>query len=102
MVDLRGEILRRATCDTTGMDGTRTLEALHDLLDRLIAAAARPLVGIGIATPGLIDPEGSIVRRSVHLDWRDLPLGRQLQEPDRVARGRGVEDHSVEEGGHFL
>src|SRR6476659_1212635 len=80
VVDLRGEILRRATCDTTGMDGTRTLEALHDLLDRLIATAAKPLVGIGIATPGLIDPDGSIVRRSVHLDWRDLPLGRQLQE----------------------
>jgi len=80
LVDLRGEIIRRATCDTTGLDGTQTLAVLHELLDGLIAAAERPLVGIGIATPGLIDPGGRIVRRAVDLDWRDLPLGRQLQE----------------------
>jgi predicted NBD/HSP70 family sugar kinase len=80
LVDLRGEIRRRATCDTTGLDGKQTLDVLHELLDGLIAAAGKPLVGIGIATPGLIDPSGGIVRRAVHLDWRDLPLGRRLQD----------------------
>ena len=30
--------------------------------------------------PALSTRAGRIVRRSVHLDWRDLPLGRQLQE----------------------
>src|SRR5919198_1141371 len=54
--------------------------ALHDLLDDLIESADRKVLGIGIATPGLVDPAGDTVRRSVHLDWRDLPLGPRLRD----------------------
>jgi glucokinase-like ROK family protein len=45
----------------------------------LMAAATRPLLGIGVGTPGLIDAQRGIVRKAVNLDWQDLPL-RDLLE----------------------
>ena len=80
LVDLRGDVRRHDVRPTDGMDGPATLDLLHDLLDDLIESADRKVLGIGIATPGLVDPAGDTVRRSVHLDWRDLPLGPRLRD----------------------
>ena len=53
---------------------------VYNLIDELIAATDRPLLGIGIGTPGLMDPPNGVVRRAVNLDWHDLPLRSLLQE----------------------
>jgi glucokinase-like ROK family protein len=55
-------------------DGEVALELAYRLVDALIAATTRPLLGIGIGTPGLMDPQHGLVRRAVNLGWRDLPL----------------------------
>jgi predicted NBD/HSP70 family sugar kinase len=51
---------------------------VFDLLDDLRARAGAPVMGIGIASPGLIDAQGGIVRRAVNLGWQDLPLRERL------------------------
>lgn len=80
VVNLRGEVVRRIDAPLDGRDGDQALARLESLLDELIAAADRPLLGIGIGTPGLIDTSNGTVRWAVNLDWRDLPLGERLQE----------------------
>jgi N-acetylglucosamine repressor len=40
----------------------------------------RPTLGVGIGTPGLMDPQKGIVRTAVNLDWFDLPLADLLRE----------------------
>ena len=40
----------------------------------------RPLLGIGIGAPGVIDTRAGIVRWSVNLDWADLRLGPIVEE----------------------
>jgi glucokinase-like ROK family protein len=79
IVDLRGAVRQRIELPLDGRNGELALDRLENLLDQLTAAADRPLLGIGIGTPGLIDTSSGIVRWAVNLDWRDLPLAERLQ-----------------------
>jgi glucokinase-like ROK family protein len=80
VVNLRGEIRYQATLPLNGQAGDAALALVFELVDRLMAATDSPLLGIGIGTPGLMDPHDGIVRRSVNLNWEDLPLRSLLQE----------------------
>jgi glucokinase-like ROK family protein len=80
IVDLRGAVRQRVGLPLDGRNGELALDRLENLLDQLTAAADRPLLGIGIGTPGLIDTATGIVRWAVNLDWRDLPLAERLQQ----------------------
>jgi N-acetylglucosamine repressor len=77
-VDLRGGVRARASRDLTGCDGTAALGELEALVLELTQTARRPLVGIGVGTPGLVDMASGTVRWAVGLDWRDVPVGRRL------------------------
>jgi glucokinase-like ROK family protein len=55
-------------------DGEAALQLVYDLLDALTPAATSPLLGIGIGTPGLMNPEEGLVHKAVNLNWLDLPL----------------------------
>ncbi len=80
VVNLRGEIRHRSSLPLRSRDGETALSLLYELVDNLVAATERPLLGIGIGTPGLIDPIQGTVRQAVNLDWQDLPLGALLRE----------------------
>ena len=43
----------------------------------LVADADRPLLGIGIASPGIVDADGVVVT-AAHLGWKDVPLAAEL------------------------
>ena len=53
------------------------LQAITQLLERAAARGA-PLVGIGIACPGLVDRSGVVLRAS-NLRWQHLPLRERVQ-----------------------
>lgn len=93
LVNLRGAIKARRTmgdgstgspadsCERLdGLCGEEALQAVYRLLDGLLQEATAPLMGIGIGVPGMTDLEKGEVRRSVRLDWTDLPLRRLLEE----------------------
>lgn len=80
VVNLRGEIRHRVNLPLRGRDGDVALTLVYELIDDLVAATDRPLLGIGIGTPGLMDPINGMVRRAVNLDWQDLPLRSLLEE----------------------
>lgn len=105
IVNLRGETCRREEVPLDGRDGELALERLDALIGTLLAAAERPILGIGLATPGLVDPTTGTVRWAVNLDWRDLPLGERLARrwelPVYVAndsQAAGIGEHTF--GGH--
>ena len=74
IVNLRGEIRHQASLQLQGQKGHAALAVVYDLIDRLVRAADRPLLGIGIGTPGLMDPLNGNVRWAVNLEWQNLPL----------------------------
>ncbi len=80
VVNLRGEIKHRVRLPLHGRDGDVALALVYDVIDELVTATDSPLLGIGIGTPGLMDPVNGVVRRAVNLDWNDLPLRSLLQE----------------------
>ncbi len=47
-------------------------------MSSLVDLAERPLVGVGVGAPGLIDTATGTVRWAVGLDWRDVPIGERL------------------------
>jgi predicted NBD/HSP70 family sugar kinase len=82
VVNLRGQIYERAEAGPSGapLTGEQALQAVYELIDRLVEHARAPLIGIGVGVPGLTDAENGVVRNSVHLNWKDVPLGRLLAE----------------------
>jgi predicted NBD/HSP70 family sugar kinase len=80
IVNLRGEIHRELELPLDGRDGQRALAQLDRLVDQLLAIDRRPLLGIGLGTPGVIDTAAGTVRWAVNFDWRDLPLGKHISD----------------------
>lgn len=81
VVNLRGEIRSSLSIPLEdSADNQISLNQVYELLDALVARTDRPLLGIGIGTPGLLDTANGIVRNAVNLGWVDLPLGNLLQE----------------------
>jgi glucokinase-like ROK family protein len=84
LVNLRGAIRHRLSLPIHEQDGDAALDLVHRLIDDLIQASDRPIVGIGIGTPGLMDARRGVVRNAVNLNWRDLPLGDLLETRHRL------------------
>jgi N-acetylglucosamine repressor len=80
VVNLRGDIRHQITLPLHERDGEEALALASDLIDQLVAAAEQPLLGIGIGSPGLMDATNGVVRRSVNLNWHDLPLRELLEK----------------------
>lgn len=80
LLDLRGNIVQHVTLPAEDVQGDDALQLLYRLIDELVAAATRPLLGIAVGTPGLIDPRSGVVRRAVNFDWTDVPLRQLLRE----------------------
>jgi predicted NBD/HSP70 family sugar kinase len=80
LVDMRGAMVRTLHRPLEGRDGDDAVQLAYELVEDLRAGAERPLLGIGIGAPGLIDSDSGVVRWAVNLDWADLPLGRRLAE----------------------
>ncbi len=79
VVNLRGQVRRALKFPLFGRTGDDALALVFELVDALRAATDRPILGIGIGTPGLVDTQTGVVRQAVNLEWRDLPLAARLQ-----------------------
>ncbi len=84
VVNLRGEIKGRVNLPVSGRDGEQALGLVYDILDRLIEMDWKPLIGIGIGTPGLVNTREGIVVNAVNLDWQNLPLGQLIRDRYRL------------------
>ncbi len=84
MVNLRGEIKQSVELPVQGEDGEKAIQLVYQILDQLVKKEWKPIVGIGVGTPGLINTREGIIVNAVNLDWKDLPLAHLLQERYRL------------------
>ncbi len=84
VVNLRGQVQSSISRPLDGRDGDEAVALVLELIEDLRQQSGRPLLGVGIGAPGVIDSRRGTVRWAVNLDWADLPLG------DIVARRFGV------------
>lgn len=87
VVNLVGGVVERRTLARRGRTGDAAVRLTTDLVADLMAWTDRPVVGVGIGSPGVVFPEG-VVQASSNLRWRDTPLaaevGRDLTVPVHV------------------
>ncbi len=79
IVNLRGEIKETVELPVQNGNGEQALESVYKILDALLERKWKPIVGIGVGAPGLINTREGIVVNAVNLEWRDLPLANLLE-----------------------
>lgn len=77
LVNLRGQFEKQISLPVNGRTGQPAVDLVYELVDQLLAYATAPLLGLALGSPGLIDTGAGVVKQSVNLAWRDVPL-RQL------------------------
>jgi N-acetylglucosamine repressor len=83
-VNLRGEIKEMVEVSVHDDDGEDALEAVYQIIGKLLRKKLKPIVGLGVGTPGLVNTREGIVINAVNLDWRDLPLRELLQKKFKI------------------
>jgi glucokinase-like ROK family protein len=79
VINLRGQIKKIVNLPVNSRNGEKTLAQVYEIIDQLMQDQYRPLVGIGVGTPGLVNSKAGVVVNAVNLDWKDLPLASLLQ-----------------------
>jgi predicted NBD/HSP70 family sugar kinase len=77
LVDLGGQIHHRLEGSPDPVAGPAATEEVSRLARRLVRSSDAPVLGIGVGTPGIVDPGGSVVE-AANLDWHGVPLGQEL------------------------
>lgn len=80
VINLRGHIRRRHFLPLANGRGAGALEVLYQLITDLLAMTDRPVLGIGVGAPGLVDTEQGRVVYAVNLEWYNLPLATLLRK----------------------
>jgi len=80
VVNLEGTIKEAVEIPINVSDGQKALQFVYQILDQLLKSDWKPIVGIGVGTPGLVNTRDGVVINAVNLDWQDLPLAHLLQD----------------------
>lgn len=80
LVSAEGKIIKKREIPTRPEHGADdVIRRMKELVGEL-AGDKEPIGGIGIATAGILDPTGGIVRSATNLGWQDVPVGPNLAE----------------------
>ncbi|MGJ9412499.1 ROK family protein [Aeromicrobium sp. CF4.19] len=99
LVDVAGGVV---TSRTTAVGTGSPLEVLRGLAVSVQEEATGPVVGAGLAVPGLVDTDGRTVAWAPNLEWEDARPGRALSEALglRVVVENDANLAAVAEGAH--
>jgi predicted NBD/HSP70 family sugar kinase len=78
LVDLSGTVLTRRELPLDGRRGQDAVEVVHRLVRTLVDVATKPVLGIGVGSPGVVDAAGTVLD-APNLGWRDNPLAADLR-----------------------
>ncbi|KGM15785.1 ROK family transcriptional regulator [Actinotalea fermentans] len=77
LVDLAGAVVEQRTARFTQPQGEVALADLTTFCRELLAAATCPVLGVGVASPGIVDADGRVLE-APNREWYDLPLAATL------------------------
>jgi predicted NBD/HSP70 family sugar kinase len=61
------------------------LDKIVEAIEELRAASPRPLLGVGVGVPGVVDPRNGVAVHYQHIKgWQNVPLAQSLNERLRV------------------
>ena len=83
VINLAGEVKARRELTLAGLQGDDAVAVVHRLAAELIGLADRPVLGIGVGSPGVVDAEGTVIA-APNLGWAHVPLAAGLREALRL------------------
>jgi predicted NBD/HSP70 family sugar kinase len=83
VMNLLGQVRARRELELGGARGAEAVALVQRLARELIAATDRPVLGIGVGSPGVVDADGTVVD-APNLGWVDTPLSTSLSEATGV------------------
>lgn len=84
IVNLRGEINEMVEMPVHDDNGQTALDLVYQIIDQLLKKKIKPIVGIGVGAPGLVNTREGVVLNAVNLEWQDLPLGQLLEKKYKI------------------
>jgi predicted NBD/HSP70 family sugar kinase len=79
VLNLTGQVRARHEVAIDGAAREDAVALVHRLAHELIAMTERPVLGVGVGSPGVVDAQGVVVD-APNLAWRDTPLAAGLAE----------------------
>lgn len=77
ILNLAGEVVERDGRALEGRRGAEAVALVEEFTADLVGRSARPLLGVAVATPGVVNPEG-VVLDAPNLGWHDVALAESL------------------------
>ena len=72
VVNLAGTVLARHEVHVDGAQGEQAVQLVLRLAAELVAMTERPVIGIGVGSPGVVDTTGTVID-APNLAWTDTP-----------------------------
>jgi predicted NBD/HSP70 family sugar kinase len=82
VVDLGGTIVANVNVPNPGITGAHTIQAIDSLVALTIDSAQSEILGIGIATPGVVDSDGAVVD-ATSFGWHHIGLRKHIEDSVR-------------------
>lgn len=79
VLTLAGEIVQRDELPAIAGDAAGAIDATIELVRRLVAAATRPVLGVGVGSPGIVGFDG-VVLAAPNYAWVEVPLQRLIAD----------------------
>jgi predicted NBD/HSP70 family sugar kinase len=77
VLNLNGRVRARHALPLDGATGPEAVAVVHRLATELIEMTDRPVLGVGVGSPGVVDPDGHVID-APNLAWTDVPLASHL------------------------
>ncbi len=77
VVNLLGQVRARHEIEIGDAQGEDAVQLVHRLAAELIAMTDRPVLGVGVGSPGVVDPAGTVID-APNFAWADTPLSTSL------------------------
>jgi N-acetylglucosamine repressor len=84
LLDLRVQVIEVEKVPLNGSTGKDLVDLLVKAIRRMVDKATRPILGISVGSPGIIDSFNGVVHLTANFGWNDLPLAQILTEQFHV------------------
>jgi len=100
LLNLRVRIIEQQSLPMNGATSTELLELISELVQSIAVKATRPLLGITVGTPGIVDSQAGVVHLAPNLAWNNVPLAKLLAERFQIPVYIGNDSNLAAVGEH--
>jgi predicted NBD/HSP70 family sugar kinase len=79
VINLAGQVKTRHGLALEGRTGAEAQALVHQLAAEMVEQTGPPVLGVGVGSPGVVDPAGNVVA-APNLGWFDVPLAVSLRD----------------------